>query len=612
MPSSTEAPIGHFALIDHFAYERLVEPLPGQADHAAAVAAARHQGAFRLEAIVMPLDAPVDWDGEGLNRSERFRLHAWDPLEALFVAADAEGDPDLLKLVVRFVDEWIAWSDAGGACLAPDGQDMVWYDMGVGLRAYRLAWLISAVARHGLATSQPLSRWQAVMERHRDYLADDGNFAAHNNHGLYQAAGQIAAGRRLARLAGFGAMRAQGEARLGQLMRRQFSPEGVHLEHSPGYHAAVMVILAGLLDGGAIEDEAIVSTVREARDALGWMRAPDGSLVNFGDTDVIPQPGQEDARHRGEAPEQRAFLESGYWFVRASASGSLLAQTCAMHSRTHKHCDDASFVWHEDGLPLLIDAGRYGYLGRPEKSSELFAEGYWYADPKRVHVERSRAHNTIEVDGRNYPRRGMKPYGSGLVRTETASGVFASLARPLAYPGIRHQRVLAHRPGDWVLCIDVLRSLDGSRRDFRQWFNLAPGLTLECASPRELAFRDSRGRAGEARGLAVYDLAGASLSFYADGHAGEGTEGPGYPKLCGWHSLTQETFFPNPSFSFLRSGDAVWFASLLSLRPAAVLHDETGFDIAAGRGRFAWRSGEQETRLEIATADDGEPLLRFG
>jgi len=69
------------------------------------------------------------------------------------------------------------------------------------------------------------------------------------------------------------------------------------------------------------------------------------------------------------------------------------------HSATHKQADDLTFVWHESGRPFIVDAGRYGY---------------YYDEPGRRYCESTRAHNTVEIDGRSTSMRPSDAFGSAL------------------------------------------------------------------------------------------------------------------------------------------------------------------------------------------------------
>src|SRR5690606_34472131 len=68
-----------------------------------------------------------------------------------------------------------------------------------------------------------------------------------------------------------------------RMLDQQFTPEGVHREHSPDYHRMVLDTLNGLIAVGPAEGAEARAEAREA--ALAWFVYPSGKIVNFGETD---------------------------------------------------------------------------------------------------------------------------------------------------------------------------------------------------------------------------------------------------------------------------------------------------------------------------------------
>lgn len=595
-----------------YGYERIVVGHTDAATVAAHARSALERGRVHGHGVTLELSGDNDWSGTGLHRSALFHLQSWDPLEVLLVAFDQTRDREVLDRLCDVVGSWIAWCEAGGTAATGQGEDFVWYDMAVGMRCYRLAYLLTAVADASRVSDATFAAWLRSLDRHVAYLADDANFRAHNNHGVYQAAAQIATGRRLSGLAGMDDVRAHGEGRLQILVERQFSPDGVHLEHSPAYHDMVSRIFAGLLASDLVEDERLVHLMRGASEASEWMRTPAGSLVNFGDTDVKHASDRNGAAPGAETGE-RCYPQAGYWFVRpASPPGAYLAQTCAMHSRSHKHCDDASFVWYEGGEPLLIDGGRFGYLGRTAPDSPLFQRGFWYADRRRVHVERARAHNTIEIDGVDWNRKRRPAYGSGMVRSSAVDGVFASSTQTSnVHAPVEHERVLVYRPGRWVLCLDHLRDPTGAPHTFRQWFNVAPAFVPSDA-PDAHALRFVAG-GGEGSMLEIRTLyPAATFEPVRCGYDEPGEDADGYPLLAGWHATAAESFEPNAAVALVRRDRPdTTFATLIAREPLQPLPASEHEPSDATERRFAWRGRDGLVEVvTIQTSSPSEPLAR--
>ena len=149
------------------------------------------------------------------------------------------------------------------------------------------------------------------------------------------------------------------------------------------------------------------------------------------------------------------MLRSGWPDAESFDGASYLAQQAGFHSRTHKQADDLSFIWYDRGTEILIDAGRYGYLGKTEPGSDLWNKGFWYSDPKRIYVESTRSHNTVEIDGMSFNRKDSPPYGSAIQRWgETEDGLLFVETHATQFETIGHTRLLVFDPGNWLLVYD--------------------------------------------------------------------------------------------------------------------------------------------------------------
>jgi hypothetical protein len=479
-----------------------------------------------------------------------------------------------------------------------------WYDMAVGLRAYRLGYALDVVARDGRYDDATVARLLEGAELHVEVLADDKLFRSHNNHGVYQAAGQLALARRFPELRGMDAARRQGAERLRAMLAQQFAEDGVHLEHSPGYHLLLLDALERMRAAGLLPEGELNDLVANARSALPWFVAPNGRLVPIGDTDMpmgSREPfdrGDDAARFvasRGAAgtpPSSvvREFPASGYavlrdrWPLGAAdfADCGYICQIAGFHSATHRHADDLSFTWSERGVEVLVDAGRFGYL---------------YEHPGRAYVVSTRAHNTVQIDDRDRPSRAEDAYGSALLAAGELDGV--RFSETLAPAGtVTHRRLLLWMPERWLVVVDALSDAAGDPHTYRQRFLVAPEHEVhrttggyEIVTPKNMPR------------LHVVSLTTASAT--------EVITGQEEPQLLGWVSRRYLQLAPAPTFAFEVSGSAeaviatlfAWGEPPLPARgPAGVMMDAP----ASGpiRGKLAWTQagGSHEVRLAGAGA----------
>jgi hypothetical protein len=568
------------------------------------------------------LAGQLPWDEfSPASRSWNFHLNCWDPLDDLLAAHTFTSESKYFEAAVRTALDWIERhpsSESGGV--------HAWYDMAVGLRAYRLAYVLDVAARTEAVKDHEVGALYASLELHRVQLADDDKIAFHNNHGFYQVAGQLAMARRFGALAeNMRASLVQAKSRLLPMLEQQFTEEGVHREHSPDYHRMVYETLKGIVDSHLIEDATILAKVGLIEQSLSWFVMPDGYIVNFGDSDYrlvsknkrTAQAKWQTAEMRfvatqgqiGEAPATaiRAFEKSGYFVVRRMTAnekklgpvqGSYLAQTAAFHSRTHKHADDLSFVWYDRGLSILVDAGRYGYVGKTETGSALWADGFWYDDPNRVYCESTRAHNTVEIDGRNYPRKQVKPYGSGIGRSGTAGeDVFYCESELRHFKSIRHVRLLVFQPQRWLLVLDWLYDNIEEAHDYHQWFHFAPELSVRQEDEQYVV-----PIARSAQPLRVGSLLRGAVPI-------KPVLGQEEPVRQGWWSPKHRIALPNYAVAFEQRGRTAVFATVFAF--CSNLLTASGSRVApSGRtGHLRWRSDEVNHAVTFSRPEEGTLTL---
>ena len=500
------------------------------------------------------LDPPIDWHKwVDTNRSWNYFLHAWDFTGRALSEYARSGDRRFLDWCLERVVAWASIFNDGDA-----RGTMAWYDMAIAHRAHRLAYLVEQAILHQAPESQVRVLLDCVA-RHQQEMIATTSFKSHNNHGVYMALGQLALARRLSPLPGMDAVAQQGRDRLLAMLDAQFADDGGHLEHSPEYHQMVTDSLAVAVRHGLYTDPEFRERVARSQEVLGWFVQPNGELPQVGDSQAKNMRKQvcelsptadfhlsRGVRGTPETASLRVLPSSGYAIVRYpqpqgtedhETAGYLLF-AAGFHSRTHKHADDLTFTWFDRGREILIDSGRFGYIGLLPKDSPQRLQGYFYGSPERQYVESTRAHNTIEADGTDHVRRDRAPYGSAIVDAQEIDGHFR-LRGAVNHGTWQHQREIIYRPHHWLLVTDVVTSLDDQPHDFRAWWNLplelppvgvdgAPAFRVELAGPDDA--------------LWVVELNGATPIAPVSG---------GRDPLRGWRSRYDTEFEPAWSFGFL-------------------------------------------------------------
>ena len=553
------------------------------------------------------------------ERSWNFYIHSWDMIDILLYAYDKAPEDRIFNPALNIALDWIDQYvdiEANAPVDYENSTDFAWYDMAVGLRAYRLSYIYDAYTQNVEKDDSISAKlWSGILA-HQAYLNLDSNITFHNNHGYYQAAGQIAMGRRFKETSPIMAFALeQGISRFKIMLNQQFTEDGVHREHSPDYHRMVYDTLIGVIKADLIKDEEILSFTYKIEEALSWFILPNQHIANFGDSDWRLMRIKSSAAERkwqtsmmkfvttnGEvgklgSNELKEFKEAGYFIVRNSNSVkdlgydkySYLAQTAAFHSRTHKHADDLSFIWYDRGHNILIDAGRYGYIGKAEMGTELWSQGYWYTHPNRLYCESTRAHNTLEFDEKDYMRKGVKPYGSATKRSKQYPNGLTVLETECKHnKSIRHARVLIYMPNQWLIVFDWFKdNLDGLH-DVKQWFHFDPKIALTQFNNSYHCKLDDEN-----------ELHITSLLKGAQGS--EVMNGIKEPRLQGWFSPAEREFIPSDSINFsLSQVNTSSFATLFSFNGACEVKSEYNSANKSGRNlNFIWIDKIGTHRIEV-------------
>lgn len=506
----------------------------------------RHAGFVLRNHAPFPLVPPIDWavrpQGDG-NWS--FQLNAFYPLTPVFNLLAKQRELEWLQFSRDLFLDWERFH-----CRERRSHPMAWHDMATGVRATMLAQQLWHEDQADDIDAADMERLLALAERHVAVLANPERFADYN-HGLFQMVG-IAAICEVLDWPQRESALAYAQDRFSWLFERQFSREGIHLEHSPEYHVLAILAFERILASGLLTlPPEMASRLERAREALPWFTRPDGYLAEMGDTErrlkgkLAPlHPAMAwltSGGRKGEPPPQGLALypASGYaaWRFREAHGGESWGLfTVAHHSRVHKHADSFSFEWWDRGVALSQDSGKWGY----EKHR-----------PERRYLLSPRAHNVVEVAGpaacwRLPPTRANRLMGEERDGVIVLQGIGTHAHR---FSGVSQRRCLVIRPGYWMVVLDELAAWWPRR--FRQWFQLPPGA--------EMGGRDGNGfrvRYPEvSTALRVLSLAGRPkpLAF----------RGERRPRFNGWSSPEYGRMLPSWQLGFQRRFRRGCFATLL-------------------------------------------------
>jgi hypothetical protein len=414
------------------------------------------------------LQPPVDWlqDPQG-SRSWRYELHTLTWLREALARHLVGGDVETLAVARDVAIDWAHTHLRSGA----EQSEFAWYDMAVGLRAPYLAYVLRAGLAEDMLERGDADLLLEAVERHGAELAKGGNYAAANNHGLFQDEGLYLLARLLPALPAAAAWRELALNRMRATLEATVSFEdGAHLEHSPAYQLVILDLVARLaVNVGDLPE--LVPLLDRMRRTAAWQTTPQGRMAQLGDTDDLPAPPW--AHDVASKLEGVHFLpEAGQAFVRHG--DSYLAVTTGYHGAAHKHADDGGFLLIEDGRVVLGDAGRWGY---------------YEDEADRVYARSAAAHNVLTVDWQDFGWRDAEPYGSGLEAVGEADGWYAiALHNPLlARQGVEHRRALFYQPGRALLIMDRTRS--DRQHQYLRHLHFGPDLDLDLNGGNKIEIR---------------------------------------------------------------------------------------------------------------------------
>lgn len=509
----------------------------------------------RADQPAVPFALPFDWAANPLNdRNWMFQLHAWRMLDPHLAALRTNRAFDTRRAeALAILRDWFEASQRHR------DRDYFWYDMAVGIRASKLAFLSYISAFRGRPTiADSLPEWPEIVQRHFDSLLDPKELNP-GNHGIFQMLGLATLAWAMPDHALATKARAYAFDRLQAIVRGQLGPDGIHTEDSPGYHFFVLKHIPTAL-GTPFCREAMTDDLRElvakGNRACPWLLDSADRILDVGDSN--PQrvdPAKLRPLRRWPHLAQNGYLGAivgGYGIIRSRADTdkarrSLLFLMGSHYAQAHKHSDCLSVLWQERGEKLLIDSGKYGYQ----------------RDRMRDYFLSTRAHNTVEIDEICYSRRLADAYGAAPFQLAPLGAAWWLAAEVRHRPHNRlHRRGALFHPGRFLCVVDSIAAPGGVRRylpaavfgphRFTAWWHFAPAFTVTLAGDHVLA----RHTQIDDLRLTIRHL--SNLPHSTRHHCGEME-----PRPQGWHSPSYRRYDPAPCIGFAARGTGPYRAATL-------------------------------------------------
>lgn len=515
---------------------------------------------------------PIDW-GHNPQRDSNwhYNVNSLRPMKPLIEAYAAGAGDRYLDLARHVALDWIDFN-----MVRKRPNEKKWHDMGSALRAQVLATVLDLELRRSQPDTRAVGLLVWALDEHATFLADPKVFTL-GNHGFFMMRGLSWILRGLPELENRPRLDRYMTEQMKRLLSSQFARDGLHLEHSPGYHNFITKSFSNALAEGSFPELVeLRETVARAKTHFTELRHPNGDVPMLGDTKrvgaKVPDAGASASAVGGPL---RGYPESGWAVFRthfgekAAATDDYLLLGAGHHSSAHKHADHLSFEWSFRGIPVLIDSGLYTYD----------------RDEWRQFFTSTRAGNAVEVDESDYATRLVKGKGNSKLSAWGQVGdayyiVAEQRDRALA---VAQTRVLVLSPARYLLIVDRMQSK--RKRRYRQWFHFHESLAVEQRGGL-VSIGD-----GEAGPL-------LTLSELGGGAHVELVRGQTKPRIQGFVSADYLKKTPRFSLAFRKRGTKAAFAALFSadkVRAVQFAEAGDGFSVAwrddRGPQRFQYTPG---------------------
>jgi hypothetical protein len=417
---------------------------------------------------------------------------------------------------------------------------------------------------------------------HAEKLSDAKFYKDRHNHGIDQDIALILLSSTFPEFKKSDEWRSLAISRLKVQLASTISPNGIHLEHSPGYQWTTLNILSQLFEYARdrkiseVDNPTFESMLKKMARFVACLIQPDGRLPPIGDTGwsspitmedmVLPELARKDSfllymltrgRDGIPVPDVVSYPEEGYVIIREwwglnfdfGKSLQIIFNGASNRGLDHKHNDDMSFSVFCDGEELLIDPGKYSYK----------------LDPIRYYIISSYAHNVLIVDNEKQEKGGYRGDGKEKIEYINATDNYVLIRAKKENNNIIHIRTLFYVRPDSIIVIDELKPYkqESAKTDniishtFRQLFHFGPNIDIKKDDTLSIinAYNKSKRTDPVLEVTQLRDGYGTAETFM-------GSKDP----LQGWVSRTDGEIEPAPVVQFTAKGIMSTFITFIRIK----------------------------------------------
>lgn len=395
------------------------------------------------------------WDADPYsNDTWRLKLHILQHVYYLINEYDNSLNSKYLLQSISIVKSWLKENMIiiGNGILSRS--PWAWNDHAVAYRSIILSYLLIKTLANDEEFSLHLIK---ALTIHGEYLSDINKYSPYN-HGVMQDRSLFLISALLKDLDFSDKWYKIAINRLSERIDKDFSKNGVHLEHSARYHYIMCVMfdeIFMLLKAQNIEHKLIWNTkkIEDMKIYLSYLMNSNGSLPITGDTKYT---------NINENLSNKYIMKKGLFYCKESGvaiynnNKSKLMFQAGFHSTIHKHADDCAFTLRMNDIDIFIDGGMYNYQEK---------------DPFRKYVRSIFAYNSVAVDGKSYDLINDNIGKSKLIEVKDNEKYVYIFGSHNLYSGVQFNRELFYfKENNSIFICDSLMSEE--RHTYNQVFNL--------------------------------------------------------------------------------------------------------------------------------------------
>jgi hypothetical protein len=316
------------------------------------------------------------------------------------------------------------------------------------------------------------------IEKHAAWMLENKNYHP-NNHGMMTSIALVQTALVFPDYPGSRQWLDVGMERIRERIKADLSKEGVHLEHSAFYHVFFLELVLSIeqflkIKGISLFDPG-VNIVEDMKRHVAYLVMPNGKLPLLGDTSMQKVVKTYDhpwityslsRGRKGTRPPNtsKVYPDAGLAVLRDKWNrGNTFLDTTYLvfqsgfHSRAHKHADDLGFILYSHGEDIFTGPGVYAYD----------TSNY------RQYMKSTMAHNSLTVDGKNYPIIKDNVGKARITGYKLADKFDFVQGRHTMYKKVSLKRSLILIRPSTIMIIDEV--LSDKEHSIQQIFNLAPG-----------------------------------------------------------------------------------------------------------------------------------------